>query len=420
MARSAFVLLACCAAFAACAGGGTTPVSRPSGSPSSAAPAPVSTTVAVTQAGGLTSPVVLPSVDGYQSTLQFGANSAPTGTSLAIGVSRTLPAGLVPLSSDRHPGAARRIAGIRRPLRAPPADSNPLLYFTITSSQGFTLDGAPGFTITTPSVVEPTGSLVLVAFDDPKYGWIEIGGFTVTGTTLTYSGTPPGTFPLTFQANVTYGIAVYSSASPPPFPSAAPTLLQFVSSSNSQVITVTEAGYQGSFVATSSNTDVAVVTRGTGPGTFGVIPGLPGNATIYITDSYDATVEVEVAVDNLPSVPDTPEPTPTIITIAPHSLDLYYPPTNDPAFPVSGTVIVSESGYSGSFQATGYPGLPCTPYATIAGSGSKSIPATFTITATGLGPGGSSVTCDILFTDANDISDYMTVRIHPPLHAVIH
>jgi hypothetical protein len=407
-----FALLACCAAFGACAGGGSSPHPEMTGRPQ-----PASTEFAVTQAGGLTGTVALPSVAGYESTLVFGANTAPAGTSVTLGVSRSLPAGLAPLSSARKSGYERVLMGVRRPLRAPPSDATALLYFTITPSQGFTLDGAPGFTITAPSSVGPSGSLVLVAFDNPTYGWIEAGGFTVSGTTLTYAGNPPGTFPISFTANVTYGIAVYTTQSAPPTPVANPTDLTFLDPAP-RSITVTEPGYHGLFAANPSDPNIISVTPSTSTGTFSISPGLAGAATLYMTDSYDVTVPVPVNVD-VASV-DTPEPTPTVITITPLSVDLYYPPSKDPAFPLSATVSVSEPGYNGSFVATDYPGLPCSNYATVVARGAAIEPASFLITATGLGPGGASVVCDVQFSDANDIEAFMTVRIHPPLKAVIH
>jgi hypothetical protein len=410
--RSVFALLACGAALGACAGGGSSP--PPAATPH---PAPASTRVAVSQAGGLTGPVALPSVAGYGSTLIFGANTAPAGTSLTLGVSRSLPPGIVPLSSARKSGAARVFTSVRRPLRAPPADATALLYFTITPSQGFTLDGVPGFTITAPSAAGPDGSLVLVAFDDPTNGWIEIGGFTVEGTTLTYAGNPPGTFAISFVANVTYGIAVYTTQSAPPTPVADPTGLSFLDPAP-RALTVSEPGYQGTFVANPSDPNIISVSPGSSTGTFSISPGLNGAATLYITDSYGVTVPVPVNVDLASAA--TPEPTPTVITIAPLSVDLYYPPSNDPNFPSSATATVSEPGYSGSFVATDYPGLPCSNYATVVASGAAIEPASFVITATSLGPGGAAVVCDVLFSDANDVEAYMTVRIHPPLKAVVH
>jgi len=420
----------------ACSSSGGTPALRVAGAATAAATVPAG--------AALLAPLTLPKVAGYSTTITFGNIESNGGGTLHVGESVARPAGFAPLAQARATDT-RAAVSTRRPDRAPPPDSNPILYFTFETNVGFTADGAPGFTIVAPQPISVPGDVVLLAFDDPTNGWIEMGEFTVNGTTLAFAGTPADTFPITFTAGVTYGMAVYATSSPPPTPNAVPTALVFYGYGDSENATVnaSEPGYTAGFSARSANTSVAAVYPiGSSTTQFGVNARGIGSTQVFITDSYGASAVVAVAVDMLPSVDQSPTPEPTpepspsssasaspsptpsatptaspspdALTINPGSLQLYYPPTGNAALPTSAQATVSEPGYGGSFTVTDSPAAPCGRYITAASTGSAAMNQTYSITANGLN-GTNGVTCSLIFSDANGYAATLAIQIIPPL-----
>ena len=312
-------------------GGGSTPavVSVPTPTPT-ATPIPSfsSSTSVPLSSGALT----VPSSNGFGGSVNLTAGSVPIGTVVNETLTNVAPTGL-PLAS---------LSDVRRPLAS---QAGSTLYLVLSVTNTVTLSAPPAFTLAVPNAFLISGDSYYLAFYDgsqPTLGWQAPFGGPAAYANGALSVT--ASKPVTLQANVTYGFALYavagggtatptptSSPSPSPTPtsSATPTggvgvvitvpttppivaanatgspvtSVTFTSATVSpgdapQVFTLSEAGYGGSFTATSPNPLVAVAAVSSSNGSYllTIRPVGQGTGTISLASANGGTGTISVSV----------------------------------------------------------------------------------------------------------------------------
>ncbi len=316
-----------------------TPVgASPSPTPSPT-PVPTATPNPLFVANGSTtltsSPVViaLPTSPAYASgsfggtmTLTLGTFDSGVGLSYSLG--NSLPAGAAILNTGRRSAQANTYGQI------------PILYVTLEAGNSFSghtmLSSGPAFVFTVPTsgFIAPGQSYWLALYDTSNtlLGWQQYGGpVTPSGNTITISGSGG----LTLSANVAYFIALYPSdssgvlpatpapggtavptASPAPtptggatatptpaptspaigvtitIPTAAPIVLTppgpfvFPHVGQTQTAVMSQIGYGASFVATSTNPNVATATAAL---------SYTGNYVLTVTSKGVGSCEIQMS-----------------------------------------------------------------------------------------------------------------------------
>jgi hypothetical protein len=226
-------------AIAACSGGGSTPapqnrtiptpVATPTATPTpTTAPSPAAVTTSVPVAinpSGNAIATPLPAPSGYTSNVTIPIASAPAGTTITITAGTSIPTTLPTLAHSRRP------AGVRLP-KATSGD-NVIFFDAITPSAAITLGGTISASQGFPSGVLTSGTQYYLGFYDPTQpspAWQTIGGPITSsdGLTLTFSGS---TKSFTLEAGATYGLAIFSLASPSSTPPPAPTTEAYIGNS---------------------------------------------------------------------------------------------------------------------------------------------------------------------------------------------
>lgn len=269
-----------------------------------------------------TSPVFASGTFGGTMTLSLG--QFDTGVPLAYSLGDSLPAGDAILNLGRRSAQANTYGQI------------PILYVTLQTGSSFTghttLSSAPSFVFTVPSsgFIVPGQSYWLGLYDagNPSFGWQKYGGpATPSGNTITIAGSGG----LTLFANVTYTFALYPSdssgalpipaspvptASPAPtptagstatptpvptapsigvtitIPTAAPILLTpagpfvFPHVGQTQTAVISQSGYGASFVATSTNPNVATASAAL---------SYTGNYVLTVTSKGVGSCEIQMS-----------------------------------------------------------------------------------------------------------------------------
>ena len=332
---------------AGCGGGGgsSSVPSGGSGASSQSNPQPVSSpttgpvgftasnTVSVsTTSGPVTVP--LPSAAGFSGQATLPVTNVPSGTQLTQTLTSSAPSGIPALSRLRRGSASFRFVR--------DAQTQPLLYLCFTSNAGFTLSGDPTFLIALPSNASATASYYLAFFDGSSWSMDYAGPASPSGGDVQLTGSSP----ITFNAQVQECVALYQSSStisatatptvaptaaptaassspavptPTPTPTSSPTPSPSPSSSGGgnvgihlaiptpapilatqsslifsgigqqTTVYLSEAGYSGSFSATTTNSAVATATVGIGVG---------NNPTLTVTSTGFGTCTINLSSSN--------------------------------------------------------------------------------------------------------------------------
>jgi hypothetical protein len=212
----------------------------------------------------------------------------PAGTQTQVGTTlqvtlQTLPSGIVALQS-----AQRRSSDV--------GTANAQLYLVLQPSQTIALPAFPSFTFVVPaSLVLPNESEFLAFYDAAQNGWRTVfGPVTASGGVVTFTGSSA---PLTLAAGQTYVFALYGipavvAGNPVPSPSS----VGFNLTGQTQIVTVTESNYSGSFTATSSNPSVVSAAAVSGSSFVLTAGTSAGSATIVVRDSAGRSSLVDAGV----------------------------------------------------------------------------------------------------------------------------
>lgn len=228
-----------------------------------------------------TQTIAIPGVAGSSGTLTLPAGTqTQTGTTLQVTL-QTLPSGIVALQS-----AQRRSSDV--------GTANAQLYLVLQPSQTITLPAFPSFTfVVPPSLVLPNESEFLAFYDAAQSGWRTLFGPVIAnGGVVTFTGSSA---PLTLVAGQTYVFALYGiPAAGNPVPS--PSSVGFNLTGQTQIVTVTESNYSGSFTATSSNPSVVSAAAVSGSSFVLTAGTSAGSATIVVRDSAGRSSLVDAGV----------------------------------------------------------------------------------------------------------------------------
>jgi uncharacterized repeat protein (TIGR03803 family) len=193
-------------------GGGATSSGLPQGQPPSSSGATSQTAARSYQLGSAAGSYDLPPLGGFSGSLGLPATTVPANTRLDLTSSFQAPAGAAILQGK----------GLR------PQDTGTLnvyFYTTIRLSSTVTFPTLPGFSVTLPATVNPTGLQFFYAISNPtptngaEAQFRTEGPATLSGQIVTFA---PSTTPLTLQAGQPYTIAFYAisaiAATPTPAP----------------------------------------------------------------------------------------------------------------------------------------------------------------------------------------------------------
>jgi hypothetical protein len=206
-----------------------------------------------------------------------------------VAISATPPAGVSAL-------AAASLA--RRPQST---DSAGILYASITFGSAVTLPSLPAFSFGGQTIA--SSSQYYLAFFDPKvgsYAPAAEGPAAIVGSTIAFTA-PTGTY--SFAAGTTYVFALYSQALSQITTSPSTLSFSALGASAAQTFTASEAGYTGTFSATSANPAVATVAAGTAANSFVVTPVSGGTTAVTLTDTNAQTTTVVVSVTSGTFIP---------------------------------------------------------------------------------------------------------------------
>lgn len=322
--RGRIILFSFIFTLAACGGGGsgggssTTPIALPTTAPTTA---PSSVTIVATN----TSAQGLPSAGGVGGTVSLNAASAPAGSTIAISALTAPPAGVLALQSAQG--------------RRPSASANaPIVYYAFTPSTTITLNGLPAFSLTSTLPAGTPVSLALLPAGAVTWQLgvattvVQAGGainFPATSTAITLPGgvqtvivlyvpasvaatptpaatatptpsataspTPSATATPTPSATATPTPAATATPTPAPAIALSPSSLSFtnVGTAYMQSVTVSEAGYTGSFTVTAPACFFVKFTQ-TG-NRIDVTPQSPGSCSMSVSDgTHTATLPITV------------------------------------------------------------------------------------------------------------------------------
>ena len=272
----------------ACGGGGgsSTPAPSPTSTPQSscAAPTCAHSTSAVSSATATTQDIAIPELGGISGvlTLPFGSQ-AQDGTLLDVTL-QTTPEGIVALDALQ-----RRAASV--------GTTNAQFYLVIKPSRTITLPAFPSFTfLLSPTVVLPSQTEYLAYYNGSLGTYQTIAGpVTVSGNRVSFTG--PST-PLTLVGGQSYVFVLYGSVAAPVtgHPVPAPSAVEFNHTGQTQIVTVSEPSYTGTFTATSSNTSIVGVAPLSGTSFLLTAGTSAGGALVIVSDSAGRTWVVDVGV----------------------------------------------------------------------------------------------------------------------------
>jgi hypothetical protein len=227
--------------------------------------------------------ISLPAVAGSSGSVTLPAGTqAPSNTTLQLTL-QTIPTGVIALQS-----AQRRLSAV--------GSTNAQLYVVLQPSQTITLPAIPAFTFAVPpTLVLPNENEFLAFFDAAQGGYRTIAGpVTVANGVVSFAGSPG---PLTLTGGQTYVFVLYGvpavvTGNPVPSPAS----VGFNLSGQTQIVTVSESNYGGSFTATSSNASIVSVAQVSGSSFMLTAGAVAGSATIVVRDSAGRTSLVDAGV----------------------------------------------------------------------------------------------------------------------------
>jgi hypothetical protein len=280
---------------ASCGGGGSAPGSPATSAPvSTPTPTPVptseSTTAALSTTG--TTSVSLGGVSGAQ---------AITNASVTLPVANVASNVSVRLMSAVPSAVPTPSATVRR--NSLGATVTSFAYVSITFSNTVTLAASPAFSVVFPAAL-PSGNYYSAVYDPTgtiAVGWQVLAGPTTGGSDTLAFTAATYTPPVTFSGGVTYTFTIVSSASPLATPTpiqASPTSLSFNAvGAAAQAITLSEAGYTGTFTANASLcTNIASVATTNSGDEFMISPVNAGICTMYFIDANGDALGVPITV----------------------------------------------------------------------------------------------------------------------------
>jgi hypothetical protein len=206
----------------------------------------------------------------------------PGGTTLQVTL-QTDSAGIVALqSAQRHSSAV--------------GTTNAQLYVVLQPSHTITLPAFPAFAFTVPTaLVLPNESEYLAFYDAAQSGYRTLAGpVTVANGVVSFAASPG---PVTFNAGqayvfVLYGVPAVVTGNPVPSPAS----VGFNLTGQTQIVTVSEPNYSGTFTASSSNASIVSVAAASGSSFILTAGANAGSATIVVRDSAGRTSLVDAGV----------------------------------------------------------------------------------------------------------------------------
>lgn len=252
-------------------------------SPPPAMQKPPSTASQTVSVGSSAAAVTLPPVGDLTVKLTLPPGT-PVGASLKATVSTTVPAGITP------PAAAR--FGDRAALGTGTTAPTPIVFLQLTNNTGQTvvLSAYPGFSVTTQATAGfPSGTYEVEVQDaaSAANGWQIVGTAVLSSSTLVFTGPQSG---FTLPAGDTATLALVAgpgsiSGTITLSPATTANSPYVLAPGGNVVMTAVENGYSGAFSATSGNTNVATVARGSAAGTFVVTGVGRGTTQIAVTSN---------------------------------------------------------------------------------------------------------------------------------------
>lgn len=228
--------------------------------------------------------IALPAVAGSSGSVTLPAGAqVPSGTTLQATL-QTNSAGVVALQS-----AQRRLSAV--------GSTNGQLYVLLQPSHTITLPAFPAFTFTVPAaLVLPNESEYLAFYDPAQNGYRTLAGpVTVANGIVSFGGSPG---PVTLVGGQTYVFVLYGVpavvVTGNPVPS--PATVGFNLTGQTQIVTVSEPNYSGTFTATSSNASIVSVAAVSGSSFILTAGANAGSATIVVRDSAGRTSLVDAGV----------------------------------------------------------------------------------------------------------------------------
>jgi len=224
----------------------------------------------------------MPSVAGSSGSLTLPAGTqAPAGTALQVTL-QTNSAGTVALQS-----AQRRSSAV--------GSTNAQLYVVLQPSHTVTLPAFPAFAFTVPpALVLPNESEYLAFYDPAQNGYRTLAGpVTVANGVLSFAASPG---PVTFSGGQTYVFVLYGVPAVPGNPVASPSSVGFNLTGQTQIVTVSEPNYSGTFTATSSNASIVSVAAVSGSSFILTAGANAGSAAIVVRDSAGRSSLVDAGV----------------------------------------------------------------------------------------------------------------------------